>query len=409
MGTKKGKEQPRVVNLDTSNLVRLAHNFLMERKKGQYSLDELDALNEYLIGALQPREFTKYKVGVMIVCVNEMYWQYMKPVVDDIKRLFLPGHDTELMIWSDLHKLKSLKEAYRKAIFNPEASDQDVATDFIKAYALASQLQSPILNNVGQSLTANGLVIKGDGQKYWMEVVGQTVFPRAEVLNIADTLLSATWTTDMGTTMFDVDSMEWPYPTLMRYHYFLEQEEYLKKFDYLFYIDLDMRVVNVVGDEILGKGLTAAQHPMYALSPNLWYPYEPNPESSAYIKTPGRLTIGDKGKPVFQPLYAAGGLQGGTTEEFIKAMRWMKQSTDKDFTKNYIARWNDESHWNRYLFDNPPDVVLSPAYVHPDSMVAEYYNKIWGRSYTPRIITLTKPFTTSKEGGAAAAEMMNKM
>ncbi len=153
-----------------------------------------------------------------------------------------------------------------------------------------------------------------------------------------------------------------------------------------------------VGDEILGDGLTAAEHPMYSLDTRYIPPYEPNPESAAYIPRPGRISGHGKSKR-FRPLYFAGGFQGGRTEPWIAAMKTMKELIDKDFVKNYIPIWNDESVWNRYCFDNPPGIVLNPSYVYPDSLNSAYYRKIWGRNYVPKIITITKPFTLSKEGG----------
>lgn len=211
-----------------------------------------------------------------------------------------------------------------------------------------------------------------------------------------------------GTTVFPTESVGWPYPTLMRYHMFLEQEEYLKKFDYVFYIDLDMRVVGIVGDEILGDGITAAQHPMYALDRKFIPPYEPSPESASFIPRPGR-TVTENGKARFEPLYFAGGFQGGKTEAFIEAMKGTRDIIDQDLNRNYIPIWNDESAWNRYMFDHPPSVVLNPSYVYPDSLIQEYYTKVWGRDYTPKIITITKPFTLSKEGGQAVAEGLQKL
>jgi len=191
--------------------------------------------------------------------------------------------------------------------------------------------------------------------------------------------------TDYGCTLFPTESLEWPHPTLLRYHTFLQQEEKLKEFDYLFYVDIDMIFVDEVGDELLGEGLTAIGHPMYWLREGLRFPLEPNPESSAYIKVPY--------------YYFCGGIQGGKSEDFIKAMWSMRRAIDADFTKNYIARWNDESHWNRYLFDNPPSVILDPAYCYPDSIIKEYYEKVWGQSFKPRLITITKKNSLSKEGG----------
>ena len=209
--------------------------------------------------------------------------------------------------------------------------------------------------------------------------------------------------------VFPTESIDWPMPTLMRYHLFLQQEDYLQKFDYVFYIDVDMRITDWIGEEILGEGLTAAQHPMYALRRSYYPPYEPNPESSAYIPRPGRITE-ENGQKRFEPLYYAGGFQGGKTVDFIKAMKVMRKNVDDDFTRNYIAIWNDESHWNRYLFENQPAVVLSPAYIYPDSLVGnargqDYYVRLWGRNYSPKIMTLTKAFTTTKEGGDAVQQM----
>lgn len=272
-------------------------------------------------------EDNKIKVGIMCICLNQMYWEYASEMLEGLNRYFLKKHDikdkyeVKMMIWSDI----------------PETTFN---TDIIK------------------------------------------VFP--------------------------TEPIEWPMPTLMRYHLFLQQEEYLQKFDFIFYIDVDMRITDWIGEEIMGNGLTAAQHPMYALRRNLQPPYEPNYESSAYIPRPGRI-IEEDGKKRFEPLYYAGGFQGGKTEDFIKAMKVMRKRIDDDFGKNYIAIWNDETHFNRYLFENPPAVVLSPAYIYPDSLIADYYVKLWGRNYSPKIMTLTKPFSTTSEGGADVSKLMATM
>lgn len=324
---KKEKQNTEVRDFSKLNFARLAHNYLMQRKQGNYTLDELNQTIDFINFSLDPQNqnLPVHNVGVLLVCINQHYWPYALPVIQGLKNLFLPQHNTEIMMFSDLSQW-------------PEAKNVTYGA--------------------------------------------HTIFP--------------------------VDSLEWPYPTLYRYHMFLQQEEYLKKFDYLFYVDLDMRVVNVVGDELLGDGLTAAQHPMYAIRKELIPPYEPNPASTAFINRPGKIVERD-GKPWFQPLYYAGGVQGGRTEQFIEAMKVMQRNIDADMNNGYIAIWNDESHWNKYLFDNPPSVVLDPSYVYPDSMIEQYYKKTWGRDYTPRIITLTKPFSLSKEGGTAANQMMQTM
>lgn len=198
-----------------------------------------------------------------------------------------------------------------------------------------------------------------------------------------------------GCTVIPTEPATWPLPTLMRYHLFLQEEEKLKEYDYIFYCDVDMRVVAPVTDEILGEGLTAAQHPMYAFDRKFMAPIEPNPNSTAYINTPR--------------YYYAGGFQGGKAADFIEAMKVMRKNVDKDFMNNYQAIWNDESHWNKYLSEYKGHLlVLSPSYIYPDSLINEYYIPIWGRNYKPIIITLTKPFSLTKEGGAALKETIER-
>lgn len=315
-----------VVDLSTLNYVRTGHDYLRSSRPN-YKTEDLDLLNGYLNFVLQEakKPHTKFKVGLMFVCINYPYWQYLRPVIDGVKNMFLPGHDVEIMLWSDLQNL-------------PENKD-----------------------------------------------------------------------VNYGATVFPTDSIEWPYPTLMRYQYFLAQKEYLKKFDYIFYLDLDMRIVNVVGDEVLGEGLTVAPHPGYYVRKEVIPPYEPNKESEAYINRPGAV-MDDNGKPRFFPYYCAGGFQGGKTDLFIDAMETMQKGISKDLSNGYIAVWNDESHWNKYVFDvqdSIPITRLDPSYVYPDSMIQEYYvPKVWGRDFNPRIITITKPFSLSKDGGKAAQELM---
>ncbi len=251
------------------------------------------------------------KVALLFVCVNPLYWPFLKDVISDCKIHFLKGHQVDYFVWSDM----------------PEGT-----------------------------------------------IEGATVFP--------------------------TEPAAWPMPTLMRYHLFLQQEEKLKEYDQIFYMDADMRVVAPIGDEILSAGLTMAEHPMYSIRREYIPPYEPNQASTAYIPRFGALVANENGQPWLKPLYAAGGFQGGTSTEFIKAMKEMKANIDKDFVNNYVAIWNDESHWNKYLSQyQGPVVALSPSYVYPDSLINEYYIKVWGCNYQPKIVTLTKKFTTSKAAG----------
>ena len=314
----------------------------------------------------------KIKVGVVCITLNVPYWQFANEMLWGLNTFFLKHpsikdkYDVKLMLWSDI----------------PE-KPEEIASRMAEWLAVKGDVQPSVINSEQVQF-----LIPDDKKPY--------------VNGMIDGVISIR---NRGVEIFPTEPVEWPMPTLMRYHLFLQQEEKLQDFDYIFYIDTDMRITDWIGEEILGDGLTAAQHPMYALRRNYQPPYEPNPKSSAYISRPGRI-VEEDGKKKFEPLYYAGGFQGGKTEDFIKAMKAMRKNIDDDFSQNYIAIWNDETHWNKYLFENPPSVVLSPSYIYPDSLVDRYYVPLWGRNYSPKIMTLTKPFTTSKEGGEAVNKML---
>ncbi len=146
----------------------------------------------------------------------------------------------------------------------------------------------------------------------------------------------------------------WPGPTLYRYHAMLAAERKLRACDYVFYCDADMRFAAPVGQEVLGA-LTAVVHPGFAGRPTGEYTYERRPESRAYI-APGA------GRH-----YYAGGFQGGRADAYLAAMESMRAAIDEDLRRGLVAVWHDESHWNRYCLDHPPEVVLPPAYCCPES------------------------------------------
>ena len=314
------KEEQKQFNLESdSQFTRIATNFFQNRTQGEYSANDVAVVKEFFYHTLKSKALKKYKVALCFICLNQPYWEFIAKAIEGAKKFFLPDHQVDYFIWSDLPVEETKK--YEATIFPTEAT-------------------------------------------------------------------------------------QWPMPTLFRYHLFLQQEEKLQEYDYIFYCDIDMVFVNYVGDEILGEGLTAALHPMYDLRHSYVAPYESNPESAAYIKRSGKI-IYDNGRPRFKPTYFAGGFQGGKTKEWIEAMKEMRKMIDYDFEKNnFIPIWNDESVWNKYLFNNPPDIVLSPAYIYPDSLINEYYVPLWGRNYSPKIITLTKKFSVSKEGGEAVREQL---
>ena len=174
-----------------------------------------------------------------------------------------------------------------------------------------------------------------------------------------------------------IDHEPWPIPTLKRYHYFMKEEEYISQFDYCFYLDVDMRIVGKVGDEILGD-LVATQHPGFWFKNRNEFSYERRPKSTAYIPY-------EEGK-----MYYAGGFNGGKPEHFLKMSKDIVDNIEKDFENNLIAVWHDESHMNRYLLNNPPTVELTPSYCYPEAV--EHNPAAWNVPFEPKILALDKNY-----------------
>ena len=172
-----------------------------------------------------------------------------------------------------------------------------------------------------------------------------------------------------------IEHEPWPIPTLKRYHYFMKEAEYISQFDYCFYMDVDMRIVGKVGDEILGN-LVATQHPGFWYKSVDEFSYERRPEYKAYIPY-------GEGK-----MYYAGGFNGGKPEHFLKMSETIVNNVEEDFKNNLIAVWHDESHMNRYLVNNPPTVELTPSYCYPESV--KFNPTSWNVPFEPKILALEK-------------------
>ncbi|MBY0110254.1 MAG: hypothetical protein K2X90_04035 [Candidatus Babeliaceae bacterium] len=159
----------------------------------------------------------------------------------------------------------------------------------------------------------------------------------------------------------------WPYDTLMRFSVYLQHKDLFELFDYIYAIDADMLFVSPVGSEIFSD-LVGTQHPGYINRRGTYE--ETNKKSTAYVhQTEGKH-------------YFAGGFYGGSRENFFKILQTVANNIEFDLKNNFIAVWHDESHLNRYFIDNPPTLILSPAYCSPENINPDYYD--------PSIIRLKK-------------------
>ena len=172
-----------------------------------------------------------------------------------------------------------------------------------------------------------------------------------------------------------IEHEPWPMPTLKRYNYFVKEKDFILEHDYCFYFDADMRLDNLVGEEVFGD-LVATKHPYQSEFSTDKMSYDRNPNSLAYVPIGEGVT------------YYAGGFNGGRTKNFIEMSEVIADRVNEDLEKGIVALWHDESHMNRYLIDNPPSLSLTPSYCFPEEFIGTTYK------YEPKIIALKKNHST---------------
>ena len=197
-----------------------------------------------------------------------------------------------------------------------------------------------------------GLILIATGGERYTQFVrplissAEKFFPEHEVVLFTDEV-SFNYGADVHV---EIPSLGWPRATLMRYHQMLGHRDVLDKYSHLFYCDIDMLFVSKIEpEEILADGITAVTHPGFPQS------FERNLKSTACVpESSGSL-------PYYQ-----GCLVGGETNAFFAMLETITRNIDTDDKNGVMAIWHDESHLNRYLIDNPPAEVLSPAYAFPE-------------------------------------------
>ncbi len=141
-----------------------------------------------------------------------------------------------------------------------------------------------------------------------------------------------------------IDHEPWPYTALKRFHYLLGVKEKILEHDFSFYIDVDSLFHSEISDTILpDKGMIGTIHPCLFNGPGT---PERNPLSMAYIP------------PGSNSRYFCSGFFGGDSSTFINTSEIIKKNIELDLEYGVIAIWHDESHVNRFFFDNPPKIVL---------------------------------------------------
>lgn len=172
---------------------------------------------------------------------------------------------------------------------------------------------------------------------------------------------------------FYQEDLGWPDNTLKRFHIFLERKDEIKNTDYLFFCNANLLVQETIYTQDFlpqeDKKLIAVQHPGFFNKKRSKFTYEANSKSTARVaKKEGGV-------------YVAGGLNGGETQTFLQAMQEMKKNIDQDCKNNIIAKWHDESHWNRYIIGRSDVKILDTSYLYPEG---------WNGTFQPRILIRDK-------------------
>lgn len=160
-----------------------------------------------------------------------------------------------------------------------------------------------------------------------------------------------------------------PADSLFRFEMYLQAEEDLRGYDYIYFFNANTEFLCPVNKELLPDetglamgvwgGKAANRHSMF-------YPYERNRKSLAYIAPYGKN---------YKPFM--GGLNGGTAQAYLAMCNELATNIRDDYNRGIIAIAHDQSHINAYLRKHPCKVI-TPEYCWPEEWTPE--------GFTPKII-----------------------
>jgi len=157
-----------------------------------------------------------------------------------------------------------------------------------------------------------------------------------------------------------IDHEEWPLTTLKRFHYFLSSKDVILKNDFSFYIDVDSLFRGGISESMLPEiGMIGTIHPCLFYGPGT---PDRNSDSTAFIPHGA------------QNRYFCGGFFGGSSNEFIQASEKIRSNIDNDLSRGVMALWHDESHLNKYFFENAPSVILDNHFSAAEEQIDTYPN-----------------------------------
>lgn len=148
----------------------------------------------------------------------------------------------------------------------------------------------------------------------------------------------------------------WPYSTLYRYEFFLQQRDKIEEHDYCFFFNANAEILKTIHLKEIAPSpdekLVAAESYLHCrlndeqrlnhLQKCYW---SNRPKSSAFIP----FTIWEQ-NPKWG--WLMGGFNGGETKAFMEMALAIKECIEEDKLKNIHLKWNDEAYMNWYMLNH---------------------------------------------------------
>lgn len=226
-------------------------------------------------------------------------------------------------------------------------------------------------------------------EKYFLKEASKQYFVWTDSLNLADTYNNVQIIYRKG--------RGFPEDSLFRFDMFLQIEKELNSFDYIYFFNANTLFVNYVGNEILPNDTGLAMGVWRGFReklPPLFYPYERNPKSLAYVAPYGK-----------DYTYYMGGINGGRADEYLKLIHVLSDNIRKDYENGIIAIVHDESHINAYLRTTSckklaPELTMPEEWVTPEdkpkiilrdkTSLDPYFNKNRRKGFLSKTIKAVK-------------------
>lgn len=160
----------------------------------------------------------------------------------------------------------------------------------------------------------------------------------------------------------------WPLDTLMRFWMFDSIKDILQKEDFLVFFNANAKIIKMITEEEFlpqkWEKYIGALHWWIYHKPPFLFPYERRRKSTAYI-------------PYYKSwTYFQWSLNWWYTQDYLHLVGYCLHNINIDLRKNFIARWHDESHLNKFFSWRGDIKTLWVEYNYPEDSNLKFDAKI---------------------------------